>query len=324
MPFVVFCYALEDSDEVREIGRYLECNCEIAVSYDDGRMRAGADLVDAVEAALSADVAVVFFSPASVPARVARERWEPVFCDSPRELSTDIAFVLLRDCQFPKVLLRHASFFDLSTDAPARRRDLKRWFLSVDRRKRVIETVVVLPELPKGADPPSGVLDELERRLSDAPGTAVDVAPEAALAFAHLTRHDFDGVFWIDCANRGRAGIVGDTARALGLRLKGTLDENEAALTSFVSMRRCLLVFAGLPHEHWDLAGPHDKCSVIVTAEPSWAKRRSDVETASLFPPGRAIRTSAWERWAMRNRVCACSSTVAAKAGRRRSGSGPL
>ncbi len=283
MRSVVCCYAPEDADEVREIGGYLEANCEVEISYDEGRIRTGADLVDAVEVGLSADVALVFFSPASWPGRLDRERWEPVFRDNPGELGGHVVFVLLRDCQFPKVLLRRPGFFDLSSGGPARRRDLKRWFFSLERRHRGVQTVVVLPELPRGAEPPSGVLDELERRLSDEPGSVCDIAPEDALAFAHMAQDEFDGVFWIDCAHRGPAGIIGDAAHALGLRLTGTLEENQAALTSFVTKRRCLLVFSGLPREHWNMAGSRSRCSVIFTPEPRWVTPRGDAETAALF-----------------------------------------
>src|SRR5207248_1168067 len=83
-------------------------------------------------------------------------------------------------------------------------------------------------------------------------GARSDLSASEALAFANVATGDFEGIFWIDCAHRSRAGILGDISQSLGLRLSGTLDRNRVALEDFCDERRCLFIFENLAPEHRD------------------------------------------------------------------------
>ena len=104
-----------------------------------------------------------------------------------------------------------------------------------------------------------------------------------ALAFAHSCKEDFEGVFWIDCTHRSRAGVLGDVAQSLGLRLSGTEDQNRVALEDFCDGRRCLFVFENIAPEHRDLVDLGVKASVILTASTDLRPKLSFEETYDLF-----------------------------------------
>src|SRR5580704_11254242 len=114
----VICHAAEDAALAGEIAAYLESNCALTVSLEEGD-----DLVGAVEIGLSADIVLAALSPASVPKPWKRETWEPVFLRQPGLLGSRLACLLLRECRFPE-LFRRGSFFDLSGDSLAGMRAL--------------------------------------------------------------------------------------------------------------------------------------------------------------------------------------------------------
>jgi hypothetical protein len=274
MRSAVLCHALQDAQFAKELGDFLELNCPLTVSHQEA-----ADVVEAVERGLS-DVTLVLLSPDCSLGK--RERWEPVLLNQPKELGTDIAFLLLRECKFPD-LLRRQHFFDLSQDLLLGRRALKRWLL-----KHSHQITVNLPDRSAAQVLTSEALEDLRSRLADSPGPEEDLAPEAALAFAHACKDEFEGVFWIDCAHRSRAGILGDAAQALGLRLSGTLEQNRTALRDFCAGRRCLFVLENIAAEDQQFATFAGKSSVIFTDRGLPRSRRSFEETAALF--------SAWTR----------------------------
>src|SRR5262249_26241887 len=69
-----------------------------------------------------------------------------------------------------------------------------------------------------------------------------------------------------DCAYRTWAGIIGDTAAALGLRAPGNVEENAAHLRRFCAGRRCLLIFDRLDPEYREALAFVGKTSVLFTA----------------------------------------------------------
>lgn len=255
MPSAVFCYARPDAGVARELGAYLELNCAVEAYFEEGLVKPGFDLVAAAERGVAADVAIVLLSSHSVPREWIRERWEPVF-----EPHNRIACVLLGECKFPQ-LLRRRTFFDYSRDAIAARRGLKRWILGRDRAQG---STVELPRLEPGHVLAEKTMEELRRRLADEAGSEC-LDREEALRFAHACGREFEGAFWIQCANRGATGILGDTAHALGLRLTGPVAENRKALREFSAAHRCLYVFEEMAEEHWAMAELGGKASVMVT-----------------------------------------------------------
>jgi hypothetical protein len=255
---VIICHALEDTAVVGEIAVYLEINCALTVSCE-----VRPDLIDAVEIGLSADIVLVALSPASAPNPWKRERWEPVFLRQPGLLGTRIACLLLRECRFPE-LFRRGSFFDLSADSLNGMRAVKRWIYGLSQPVN------------------GGNFEPLRRRIADRPGVETDLGPEEALAFSEECREDFEGVFRIDCARRSRAGILGDIAHALGLRLPDSAERNRSTLAGFCANRRCLFLFEHLAEEDRDVVELGGKTSIIFT-ESELPERRPLEELERLF-----------------------------------------
>ncbi|MGA2182784.1 MAG: toll/interleukin-1 receptor domain-containing protein [Bryobacteraceae bacterium] len=279
MRSAVLCHVAEDASFAYELAGFLETNLPLTIARDEGMVRPGFDLVDAAEWGLSADLALVLLSPESVPGVWVRARWEPVLLAGPREFGTLIAFLLLDDCKFPE-LLRRGVFFDLRQSRLEGQRALKRWLLS---KHRPAPDVVGLPRAEPVAPLPAFLLAELQREIGDRPGAREGLSEDATLAFVQECRDDFEGVFWIDCAHRSRAGVVGDTAQALGLRLPGTLDQNRNALQCFLVERRCLLVFANMAVEDRDLVDFTGRTSRIFAASGAVPGGSSLEPVATLF-----------------------------------------
>src|SRR5277367_4940833 len=115
MASIILCYAMEDEAFARELAAFLEVNLPVEVSCTEGIVNRDLDLLEAVDRALSAEMALVLLSPSSVPKHWNRAVWEPLFFEKPQEIQTLLGFVLSSDCTFPG-LLRRSHFFDASRD----------------------------------------------------------------------------------------------------------------------------------------------------------------------------------------------------------------
>ena len=257
-PSAIFCYAPADADLARRIGEYLELNVALACCYEEALVRPDFDLVDAVGRGLSADRAIVLLSPESVPQRWERDRWPPVFQEQPRELGSQLYVLLIRPCKFPELLRRH-NFCDLSQDFTAGLRQLKRLMFHANR---AFQAAVSLPALVPGWRPPD---PQLRTLLADRPGTASEIDREQALVFAHTARDEFEGVFWIDCAGRSRAGMLGDIGHAAGLSLTGSTEQNRETMRDFYERRRCLLVLDHVRPEDREFVNLGGRASFLFT-----------------------------------------------------------
>ncbi len=165
MRSAIICHAAEDAALVGTVCAFLEANCPLNISLDEGLVRPGFDLIDAAELGLSADLVFIALSPASVPAVWKRERWEPVFRSQLGLLGTPVVFLLLRECRFPE-LFRRGNFFDLSRDPVAGQRDVKRWLFALYAPAQ--NTV----DLPPASPMPARNSEELRRTIADRPGIA--------------------------------------------------------------------------------------------------------------------------------------------------------
>jgi hypothetical protein len=174
-----------------------------------------------------------------------------------------MACLLLRECPFPP-LFRRGSFFDLSGDSLSGMRALKRWVYGFS------EPITV------------GNFEALRRRIADRPAVETGLGLEEALAFSEECREDFEGVFRVDCARRSRAGILGDIAHALGLRLPDSAERNRTTLAGFCANRRCLFLFDHLAEEDRDVVDLGGKTSIIFT-QSRMPERRPAGESESLF-----------------------------------------
>ena len=100
------------------------------------------------------------------------------------------------------------------------------------------------PELPSEDVPrtPPATAQKLEQLL-EAPGSLHEVRRGDALRFARKHWIDFEASAWIECSYRSKAGVFGDIAQALNISLRGTEDQNAAALREYCEQSRVLLVF---------------------------------------------------------------------------------
>ena len=275
MRSAVLCHAAEDKTFAESLARFVERNCPIEVSLAEGEIREGEDLIDRVEWAASADIALVLLSPASACKQWKRERWEPVF----DEQASTRAILLLRECRFPKLLRAH-HFFDASRDSLAGRRALKRWLLAICGR---VEGAAQLPGQDEQYSATPEFLEELRRRVADRPGIEFDVPRNDALAFASACGDDFEGVIWIDCAYRDEAGVLGDSGRLLNLKLVGSIEESKKNLLDACAERRFLLVFENMLPDLRELFPFRGKSSALFTAPAKLKPPRPLAELAALF-----------------------------------------
>jgi TIR domain-containing protein len=279
MRSTAICYAPADSGAATELRAYLETNCPVAI--EDGVVQMGADLLDAVEIGLSFDYVLVLLSADSTKPVWTRTRWEAVLFEQPKQLRTRIVYVLLAECKFPAVL-RKEPFFDLSQDFAAGRRSLKRWLLAKLAPERRV------PKLPdRATDVGSADVDALEP-LADWPEFVQTDDRNSVLAFAYACYSDFEAVVWLNCARRGRAGVLGDAAHGLSLRLEGDWEDNALALRDYCGEHRILLVFEDLDLGASELVNFGGKASVILVAGVEMKPRRSPADLMRLF--------SSWKR----------------------------
>jgi hypothetical protein len=259
MQTLVTCSSENDLSIAREITSYIEANCPW-IRTEAYATTADA-ILEAVERGLSSDVVLLLLSPDSIPSPWLRQHREPILVHEARNSGTPVAFVLVRDCGFPETF-RKQRFFEARADA---RRDgirqLRQWLFS-QKPLRGESTEILPPGSGRHTDR-CELTARLETLVLDTPGTLADVPRELALAFASEHSRALDGVFGIECLGRSYAGVLGDTARALGLRLSGTTDQNASALREFCAARRCLFVFDGLTIEHRHLLTFGGSSSII-------------------------------------------------------------
>lgn len=264
MPSLVLCYAPEDEALARQLGGYLETNLPYEVSYGECVVGPGLDLVDAAERALSAEAALVLLSPHSVPKVWNRQKWEPVFFQTPAELGTQLGFVLLQECRFPELIRRHR-FFEATCDLQGAVRTIRRWLLR--------------PNQPLQSD---GPLDEgtgeLRGRAGDQPAFAADIDHASAMAFAQACAEDFEAVHVFDCLGRTKAGMLGDIGNAIGLKMPGNVEQNRETLRQRCRAHRYLFLLDNAPAAEHDFLNFGGLASIVCTVN-SPARERVGLES---------------------------------------------
>jgi hypothetical protein len=278
MRSIAICYSPVDAGAATELRSYLETNCPVDI--EDGVMQMGADLLDSVETGLSFDYVLVLLSPDSTQPAWPRARWESVLFEQPKQLRTRVAYVFLAECKFPAVLKKE-TFFDLSRDFTAGRRSLKRWLLAE------LTPAPPIPKLPERAAGLAQADIESLEPLADWP-EFTSSERDAALAFAHARHADFEAVVWLHCTRRGRAGVLGDVAHGLGLRLKESWEDNARALREYCAEHRVLLLFENLDSADPEMINFGGKASVVMVEGEETVPRRPLAELLRLF--------SSWKR----------------------------
>ena len=229
-PTVFPCYAPADRQTAAAIATLVEGVGDARVFLDEGELRPGEDLAGKAREARMADVALVFFSRASLPPRWVRAQWEDALVKEPAEEGVRIGFVTCDDCAPPRVL---APRFDGRTVEG--RRELKRW----------IRNREYVPRGPAPAADRNADLGILGIALADRPGSETVAEASLAFEFAHAFREDFDEVLRLECGERTRTALAGELAARLGLRLEGEAEDALERLRQFCEERRFLLLLDG-------------------------------------------------------------------------------
>lgn len=276
MKSVSICYAPEDRERARELSRFIEVNFGFEISLEDALIHPDRDLLAAAERALSANFAIVMFSPASVPSPLKREDWEHTFVKAPLEYETPVAFVLLEGCPFPELLRRHR-FFDCSQDFLAGARALKRWMMSLERH-------IPAPDPNRPPHHLSDALAPLWPSIVDQPGSCNDLDPAIASALAHDAREDFAAVHRLACVGRPLAVTLGELGSALAMKLPGPVDENQRGLAWHCAAQRYLLIFDGVPQSLRDTLNFGGRSSVVFTPaeEPPAPRPVTDISISNI------------------------------------------
>ena len=252
---IFLAHAEADHDFARRLADFLEFGCDVTCDAEEGVIRSGEDLISKAGEGLGADVVALLLSEASATIRWQRERWEPVLFDQTRGANTELATILLGECNFP-ALLRRRNFFDATTDRLAAMRKLKRWLWQREREPGDSASPVFAADL-----------EDLYSGLADKAGT-LEASGAAASRFAREASHDFEAVLWVPCHGRSLAQIAGELAGQLGLTLTGVAEENCRKMQDFLSGRRCLLVLDAPAPEFVTALVPQGRTSVLVTMEP--------------------------------------------------------
>ncbi len=281
MKSLSICHAGGDRARATELACFMELNFRFEVAFDEVRTAPGDDILCATERALAANFAIVLLSPDSLPVPLRREQWERAFVKAPAEYETPIAFALLRECAFPELLRRGANFFPAEDNFLGCMRRLKRWILAIERG----ETASAVKRAPADSDTPHAAW----REVVDRPGTLDHAAAELAALLVHECRDDFEKVLRIRAAGRPLEVILGDLGRALGLHLRGPLEEDRRAIEWSVMNRRLLLVFDNPADELKDCLRFGGKCSVVMTTVEPAAAAEVRPEQVTIENIGNAI-----------------------------------
>jgi hypothetical protein len=275
------CFAPSDSAPAQDLARYLQLHT--ALRFDLADSKGPGDFLDVVEQCLVQEFVIVLLSAKSVPSPWPRSLWEPVLLGAARESNTQLAYVMLGNCSFPTIM-RRRNFFDLTQDANAGWRALRRWLIQrLDPERSG-------PALAMAED-----RDESLLWLLDEPGLSRNVAPAAA---AWMTRHhwpDFEGVYWIQCAHRTPAGVLGELAHEMGLRLPGTVESNWRHVRQRAAEYRALYIFQNLlEYDVPDLGG---KASILLLEAHQPHERITFPELQRLFSAAALDEKACLQGW---------------------------
>jgi len=252
---VFVAHAAPDHEYACRLARFLESGCEVICSAEEGLISEGQDIIGKAEEGLSADILVLLLSEASWPARLPRERWEPVLFEGTRDAGVERFSILLGACPFPPLLSRQ-DFIDATNDQLGAMRLLKR---SIRQRAQGATHA-----LNRNF---SSDLEDLYAALADEPGTLRCSGADAS-RFVKEAGQEFEDVLWVSCHERTFVQAVGELGEKLGLTLEGTAEQNCQRIQQFLYGRRFLLVLDAPDAELTAELIPHGRTSTLVTLDP--------------------------------------------------------
>ncbi|MEZ5404163.1 MAG: hypothetical protein R2729_31075 [Bryobacteraceae bacterium] len=253
-PAAVLVHSEMDAAIAAEAAAFLRTGTRFRVSTDDGCIRAGEPLLDTLRRALSAEIAVALLSPAALAVRSSGAEWADAFEEAPE---ARVASLILTPCAPPALLRRRRIFED--PERMVALRQLKRWLIDAPPP--------ATDRLPAPATDAisSAEIDGLRHRLGDRPGAATLAASSPMLsAFVHAHWADFEGVVWLDCANRPKENFIAELAARIGVAAEGPYTADLEAVERALAGRRLLLAF-----ENMEFAPDHGEWCSLIATEPA-------------------------------------------------------
>lgn len=241
MADAAICFESHDAAFAIECANYL--NFQTSVSVVPAEAASPEYFLDVIDQCLTNEIVIVVCSPHAIPTLWPRTHWEQVL----RAPDPRIAYLEFQPCPLPQILKRR-NFFQS-------REALRRWLIQVLKPNRI------KPLMQHGEK------DESLLHLVDQAGTIQHVKRTSAEWFASTYWRDFESVYWVECGSWTRAGIIGEIAHAMNLRLPGTVDQNISALHDHSQHERALYIFENMTEEFLDLAELGGKSSILILSD---------------------------------------------------------
>ncbi len=264
---VFLCHSAADRAAAADIAAYLERAAEARVWREECGPAAGETVAAAWEAGVSSAAILLLLSPDAVPRERTRAAWQSVLDHMEHGGSPPLGSVLLRNCDYARLLERR-HFFRWSDGRTPVLRALASWLLTLHPES---ETKRFVPARLPWLQGRSAELELLWDRLVDASGTVVLAGEPGcgktslAQEFARAAAGQFRDILWLDCDGRSPAFLSGDLESQLGARLAVPSPDAFERLVERAREHRLLLVLDDWPGEWPGLAPAEGLASVLTT-----------------------------------------------------------
>jgi len=246
---VVIAHAGADTSYAQFLAEFLQIGCDVRCDLHTGRLEPDEHLVELV-AGRDSEILILLLSQDSWPARLPRDRWDPVLLERP------LACVLVNPCPYP-ALLERRTFFK-GNDHLVAARGLKRWLW------QQLNDPSISAHFHWSLN-----LEDLYYTLADRPGThAIAESGEQALSFAREAAGEFECVLWVACHNRTLTEAMGELGSLLGLTLDGQERQNRQGIHEMLALRRCLIVLDAPSPEVRSALTAFGRSSTLIAPEP--------------------------------------------------------
>lgn len=209
---IFLCHSQADREAAADIAGYLERAAEGRVWRKECDAGGGETVADKWDAGLSSAAILLLLSPDAVPRNRTRAAWQSVLEHLEGGASPPLGSVLLKDCDYARLLERRR-FFRWGDGRTAVLRAVASWLLTLDRPG---QTKLFEPARLPWFQGRAAELELLWDRLVDDSGTVIlegePGSGKSCLAqeFARAAAGHFRDIVWVDCGCRSPAFMAGD------------------------------------------------------------------------------------------------------------------
>jgi hypothetical protein len=286
---ISLCYARADGETAAVITRRIERGAEVRVWLEECDPARGETVAEAWEAGLSSAAILLLLSPDAVPGERTRSAWQSVLDHLEQHASPPLGSVLLRDCDYARLLERR-HFFRWSDGATAVLRALASWLVELHPEG---ERPLFVPSRLPWFEGRGEELELLWNSLVDGSGTVALVNPapgsgktSLAQEFARAASGHFRDVLWVDCGGRSPAFLAGDLESQLGAGAERLEGDGFEKLASLVERHRILLVLDDVGDRAFLVAARQGHGSVLITTRSAALQAPEHVRVLALEGAG--------------------------------------